>query len=123
MVTVAVTVIVRVTVAVTVDSDVDSDGDGDEDCSFFLWTMRCVRAALNPNRAHSHHLEGSAPPPIPTIKAKASCRRHPKSKNNKTYAKANHQTLFIFEVFKPNILQIRIQRIFLHRVGLVEIHF
>ena len=37
--------------------------------------------------------------------------------------KVNHQQLVIFEGFKPNGLQIRNQRIFLHRIAPVKIDF
>ena len=42
------------------------------------------------------------------------------SKNEK---KENHQKLIIFEGFRPNGLQIRNQRIFLHRIAPVKIDF
>ena len=44
-------------------------------------------------------------------------------KKKKENEKVNHQKLIIFEGFKPNGLQIRNQRIFLHRIAPVKIDF
>ena len=47
----------------------------------------------------------------------------PPTPKNQKYQKVNHLKLIIFEGFRPNGLQIRIQRIILHRIALVKIDF
>ena len=49
--------------------------------------------------------------------------RDPKQRNYQRNEKVNHQKLIIFEGFRPNGLQIRNQRIFLHRIAPVKIVF
>ena len=60
------------------------------------------------------------------IKAKASCRRPQnieKCKNMKNVKNENRQKLIIFEGFRQNGLQIRIQRNFLRISTPVKIYF
>ena len=49
--------------------------------------------------------------------------KRPQTEKLPTNPKVNHQTLIIFEGFRPNGLQIRNQRIFLHRIAPVKHYF
>ena len=58
------------------------------------------------------HLAGLPSIPVPL------CNAHGEANE-----KVNHKKLIIFEGFRPNGLQIRNQRIFLHRIAPVKIDF